>query len=404
MKIIAGLTSHKVHINKALNQMQNVNKSQSKFISITLGLFLGIIGRINFLQLSRYSKYGEQYFRKQFSNNFNFMEFNRILIQSNCSSTLAIAFDPCHISKSGKKTAHVGWYWSGVSNASKWGLEIGGLAVVDIANHSAFHLEAIQTKQDKSKTLLMQYANSILKHKDALAKLSKYILVDAYFSKEPFVTAICNQQLEIISRLRKDAHLQYEYTGVQKEGRGRPKQFDGKVDYKNINLDHFKEIENGEKEKIYQAKLYSKSLKKWINLVIVYTQKKGKWTHRSYFSTDLSLSAKIILEYYSSRFQIEFLYRDAKQNTGLNHCQARSEEKLNMHFNLALTAVNIAKITHWIPLKKENRLTFSMRDIKTYYSNILHIDRFIKGFGISPNTKKNKTIIKKLRDFGKIAA
>ncbi len=50
------------------------------------------------------------------------MEFNRILEQSNCSSTLAIAFDPCHISKSGKKTAQVGWYWSGVSNTSKWGL------------------------------------------------------------------------------------------------------------------------------------------------------------------------------------------------------------------------------------------------------------------------------------------
>jgi len=98
------------------------------------------------------------------------------------------------------------------------------------------------------------------------------------------------------------------------------------------------------------------------------------------------------------------LYRDAKQNTSLNHCQARSEEKLNMHFNLALTAVNIAKITHWIPLKKENRLPFSIRDIKTYYSNVLHIDRFIKGFGIFPNTKKNKAIIKKLRDFGKIAA
>jgi hypothetical protein len=45
-----------------------------------------------------------------------------------------------------------------------------------------------------------------------------------------------------------------------------------------------------------------------------------------------------------------------------------------------------------------------MRDIKTYYSNVLHIDRFIKGFGILPNTKKNKRIIKELREFGKIAA
>jgi len=401
---MAGLTNYKSHIKIALNQMQSINKSQFKFILNTLGLFLGIIGRVNFLQLSRYSKYGEQYFRKQFSNTFNFMEFNRILVQSNCSSDLAIAFDPCYINKSGKQTPQVGWYWSGVANTTKWGLEIGGLAVVDIANHSAFHLEAMQTKQNQNTTLLMQYANSILKHKDDLAKLSKYVLVDAYFSKEPFVTAVCEEGFQIISRLRKDAHLQYEFTGEQKNGRGRPKQFDGKVDYKNINKSYFKAIENGGKEKIYQAKLYSKSLKKWINIVIVYSCRKGKWTHKNYFSTDLNLSAKMIMKYYKSRFQIEFLYRDAKQNTSLNHCQARSEKKLNMHFNLALTAVNIAKITHWLPIKKEKRLPFSMRDIKTYYSNVLHLNRFIKGFGIFPNTKKNKRIINKLMDYGKIAA
>jgi len=404
MNIIAGLTNYKGHIKNVLNQMQNVNKSQSKFILSTLGFFLGIIGRINFLQLSRYSKHGEQYFRNQFANNFDFMEFNRILVQSNCSSHLAIAFDPCYISKTGKQTPQVGWYWSGVANSTKWGLEIGGLAVIDIENHSAFHLEATQTKQDKQVSLLMQYANSILKHRDTLIKLSKFVLVDAYFSKEPFVTAICKENFEIISRLRTDAHLQYEYTGQQKMGKGRPKQFDGKLDYINLNLSKFKEIEKGKKEKIYQAKVYSKSLKKWINLVIVYTCRKGKWKHKNYFSTDLNLSAKTILEYYRSRFQIEFLYRDAKQNSSLNHCQSRSEEKLNMHFNLALTAVNIAKITHWLPLKKEKRLPFSMRDIKTYYSNVLHIDRFIVGFGISPNSKKNKRIINKLKDFGKIAA
>jgi len=404
MKIISGLTSYKSHIKKALNQMQNINKSQSKFIIGTLGLFLGIIGRINFLQLSRYSKYGEQYFRKQFDKDFNFMEFNSKLVQPNCSSYLAIAFDPCYISKSGKQTPQTGRYWSGVANATKWGLEIGGLAIIDIENHTAFHLEAMQTKQDKKISLLTQYANSILKHKDALAKLSKYVLVDAYFSKEPFVRAFCNENFEIISRLRTDAHLQYEFKGKQKTGRGRPKQFDGKVDYDNLNLSHFTTIEKTDQEKIYQAKLYSKSLKKWINLVVVYTFRKNKWTHKNYFSTDLSLNAKMLLDYYKSRFQIEFLYRDAKQNTSLNHCQARSEKKLNMHFNLALTAINIAKITHWTPLKKEARLPFSMRNVKTYYSNVLHIDRFISGFGISTQSKKNKSIIKKLRDFGKIAA
>jgi hypothetical protein len=84
-----------------------------------------------------------------------------------------------------------------------------GWPFIDIENHSAFHLHAMQTKQNENMSLLMQYASSILKHKDALTKFSKYVLVDAYFSKEPFVTAICDEEFEIISRLRADAHLQY---------------------------------------------------------------------------------------------------------------------------------------------------------------------------------------------------
>ena len=60
--------------------------------------------------------------------------------------------------------------------------------------------------------------------------------------------------------------------------------------------------------------------------------------------TDLELDALKIIDYYRLRFQIEFLFRDAKQFTGLNHCQARSKEKLNFHFNLSLAAINMANL------------------------------------------------------------
>ena len=36
---------------------------------------------------------------------------------------------------------------------------------------------------------------------------------------------------------------------------------------------------------------------------------------------------------YKARFQIEFLFRDAKQFTSLSACQARSQAKLHFHFN-----------------------------------------------------------------------
>ena len=159
-----------------------------------------------------------------------------------------------------------------------------------------------------------------------------------------------------------------------------------------------------QKEKIHKARVYSKSLKKWINVVIVYQLKKNKWTHKIYFSTDLEMSAKTILAYYKARFQIEFLYRDAKQHTNLNYCQARSENKLHTHFNMVLTAVNVAKITHWLQQEKAIRKPFSMSDVKVGYSNDLQLNRFIRGFGIYTKSSKNKTIITKLRQFGKIAA
>ncbi len=73
----------------------------------------------------------------------------------------------------------------------------------------------------------------------------------------------------------------------------------------------------------------------------------------------LSFNRELILEYYRTRFQIEFIYRDAKQFTGLNDCQARSEIKLHFHFNASLTAINLAKITHWISIPKQERKAFS---------------------------------------------
>jgi len=110
------------------------------------------------------------------------------------------------------------------------------------------------------------------------------------------------------------------------------------------------------------------------------------------------------LEYYRTRFQIEFTYRDGKQFTGLDHCQARSENKLHFHLNAALTTVNLAKVTHWISIPKQERKAFSMADVKTLHHNQLLLNRFFCMFGIRPDLKKNKTKIRKLLQYGLIAA
>src|ERR671916_518014 len=59
---------------------------------------------------------------------------------------------------------------------------------------------------------------------------------------------------------------------------------------------------------------------------------------------DVYLESQRLYRYYKARFQVEFLFRDAKQFTGLSDCQARSKAKLDFHFNASLSAVTFAKL------------------------------------------------------------
>lgn len=403
--IIKEKSSYKDHIKNVLDKMKNINKWQHDFIVEVFVLFISIKGRLNFLQLDRYGNRGEQHYRNQFNQSFDFLSFNKKLIEQHGGKHLTIAFDPSYVPKSGKATAGLGYFWSGVAGKTKWGLELSGIAAIDVDNHTAFHLEAVQTPGDlQSESLLEHYTNTLLERKQSLLCISSYVVADAYFSRYGFVSTLSDNGFEVVSRLRDDADLKYKYIGEQSSGRGRPKKYDGKIDFKNLNHTHFKSIEENSKNNIYQAIVYCKSLKRDINLVIVYTNKKGKWPHKLYFCTDLRLSAKLLLNYYQTRFQIEFTFRDAKQHTGLGHCQARSNDKLHFHWNTSLTCINLAKITHWLSIPKPQREAFSMADIKTLYHNELLLKRFFCVFGIKPNLIKNKQKIQELLYYGARAA
>ncbi len=282
-------------------------------------------------------------------------------------------------------------------------MEIGGIAAIDIDNYTAFHLEAVQTPQELiSDNLLAHYAATLIQRKDQFLSISKYVVADAYFSKYRFASELCENGFELVSRLRNDAHLQYIFKGKKSSGKGRPKKYDGKLDFTDLNTEQLTLIEQDDNHRVYQGVVHSRSLKRDINLVIMYSNKKGKWSHKLYFCTDIQLSGELVLKYYRSRFQIEFTYRDSKQFAGLNDCQARSENKLHFHFNASLTAINLAKVAYWLPIPKQQRKAFSMSDVKTVCYNELLLKRFFSVFGILPNIKKNK--IRELIYYGAIAA
>lgn len=386
-----------------------LNKPRKDFIVCVLWHILSIKGRINFLQLGRFSSRGEQSFRNQFNKKFDFTAFNKQLINDVSSGERIVALDPSYIPKAGKCTYGRGKYWSGVAKAAKWGLDICGFAVVDVTQNTALHLNAWQTPSaddlvKKGLNLLTYYASLVTDNAAKFKEFSDYIVADAYFSKLPFVNSVMKAGLHLISRLRDDSVLMYEYRGQQTGKKGRPKKYAGRVDVKNLDLDYFcldlvtKDIQ------IYSAVVHSKAFKRGIKLAVAIFFKDGKEIARKlYFSTDKKLEGEKIVRYYRSRFQIEFLYRDAKQFTGLTTCQARSKDKLDFHFNAALTAINLAK-HDWLSSKENSSKPFSMANYKTLYNNTLMLERFMCGFAINPNTAKNQKIVKELLEYGKIAA
>jgi hypothetical protein len=402
---IKSQSSSKGLIKSTINKMMGVKKWQGDFMQEIILLFLSIKGRINFLQLGRYGDHQEQRYRNQFEKQFDFLEFNKILVSEQGSGHYTIGFDPSYISKSGKCTPGVNYFWSGCAGKSKWGLEISGIAAIDIGNHTAFHLEAVQTPGDlKSKTLVEHYAQVLIQRKKPLQSISKYVVADAYFSKKKFVRPLLKEDFEIVSRLRDDADLLYLFNGQQSTKKGRPKKYDGKLKYHSIKDEHLKTEIISDSKKIVHGIVHAVALKRKIKIVILYTKRKQGWKHKIYFSTDLNIDHNLLLEYYQTRFQIEFLYRDGKQHTGLNDSQARSLNKLHFHLNTALTTINIAKVRHWLKKAKEDRGAFSMSDIKTLYNSQLLIERFLSLFAIDPNKPINQRKIKQALEYGKIAA
>lgn len=105
-----------------------------------------------------------------------------------------------------------------------------------------------------------------------------------------------------------------------------------------------------------------------------------------------------VLEYYRTRFQVEFCFRDAKQFTGLTDCQSRDLDKLH-RFNAALTSVNIAKAN-----ALEKGTVFSMASVKMLCHNIFLMQRFISISGIEPDEEINRKLWEEGIRFAAIAA
>jgi hypothetical protein len=392
-----------------LEKLPEVGAWQRKFLLHLFVLWLSIRGRHNFVNLARYGDYTEYTYRKHFDKVFDFLAFNRHLVIQYTSPDRIIAFDPSFLPKSGKHTDGHGYFWSGSAGRELLGLEISGISAVDLRDKTALHLEAVQTIKDKSETLLDYYSAIIVDRNEALLAISKYLVADAYFSRNPFVTNVVEAGFELVSRLKKNTYMRYLYNGPRKKGRGRPKKFDGKINPLKLNMNIFTPCAQADDGSwlAYEGVVNIRAWKRKAKVVIIHDFDKisGKIKgYRIYVCTDIQMSGGEVIHMYQSRYQQEFIFRDSKQETGMEHCQARSWKKIHFHVNMAMTVVSLAKIAHHLDLPIEQRNAFSIADIRTQYVNQYNVKRIFSTCGFSLHDINIKKMWTQLTNFGKRAA
>ena len=99
----------------------------------------------------------------------------------------------------------------------------------------------------------------------------------------------------------------------------------------------------------------------------------------------------LVLDYYRTRFQLEFCFRDGKQHAGITNCQSTDFRKLDFHFNASLAAINLAKAAC-----KRIGITYSISSCKSFIHNAYMLERFIYVFGIIPDPQVIDKLFKEL--------
>ena len=170
----------------------------------------------------------------------------------------------------------------------------------------------------------------------------------------------------------------------------------------NHSIDFVGNLDSG--EEIYTARVHSRCLKRWVRVVMLRTQSGDKTGMALLFSTDTELDALTIIPYYKARFQIEFVFRDAKQYTGLTDCQSRSKDAIHTHINASLSALNLLKLTDATEKGTTEQTVISIATWKRRKYNELLLCIVFDELGLSLSDQKNMDTYRRLSSYGAIAA
>lgn len=401
-------------VTATLKQLTGLAKPRRKFVAALLATILALRGRVNYRNLARYGEYCERSYARQFAQPFPWLQYHAQVLQNAVPATheLIAAQDASFLPKSGKQTPGLGQFYNGCAGRAERGLEISALAVIDLTQQGAYVAAVTQTpplkKEQAEQTRLEQAIAQVQTTRPYLPAGLRYLAADGWYAKQKYADAVVALGLELVTKLRNDANMRFRFTGTRNAQRGRPKVYDGKVDWQDLR--RFDRVDSAALDlapgvEVFTAELYHGSLKRWLRVVVlVWHTADGKRHHAILATTDLQCTAADVLRIYQARFQLEFLFRDGKQFAGLTECQSRNAGALNFHFNASLATVSATRAAATIEQTSDEPFVFSLATQKQIAFNEHFMAEISAKYAYDLTCWKNHPAYEELRTYGALAA
>ena len=399
-------------IETIIQKMSSISTPQRKFLVTLLTTIQLLRGKMTFRNLSRYSDLHEKTYARHFQNSVDFADGNHLALTTYLpSTTTKIAVMDCTFGdKSGTQTYGLDSFYHSSHDRPEKGLEFSELAMVDVDYGTAYHLSMEQTPDTATltqelgadKTRIDWYLSHLWRDGPLLPPEVAYLAADGYYAKQKFVDSVCEFGLQMVGKLRHDANLRYLFVGPHPKRRGARKKYAGKVTLQDLR--RLAPIPLSQTVTLYTGIVNSVSLKRTIRIVYVCKRQGAKLLTALLFSTDTTLAAEDIYRYYTARFQIEFLFRDAKQFTGLVDFQTRSEERIAFHVNASMTALNFLKLEDRQQEHDDDQHVISIASWKIRKFNEHQVERIMSTLGFDLNAIKLHPHYEELINYGTIAA
>jgi hypothetical protein len=151
-------------------------------------------GKATFRNLSRYSDFCEKTYSRQFRKNFDFVEFNRISLETIIPpGALTIAVMDCSFcEKSGKHTYGQDKFYNSKQSKAEKGLEISTLSLVDVNYNTAYNISTRQTPKldNPDETRVDWYLKHLSNDRHAIPENAKYLAADGYYARKNLLMAL----------------------------------------------------------------------------------------------------------------------------------------------------------------------------------------------------------------------